>query len=51
MKIIRKYNLLSIFDFFAFHTNKKQYLDILHNYTKEKRNAPSNAQLKFYIKG
>ena len=28
---------------FAFHTNKKQYLDTLHNQTK-KRNAPLDAQ-------
>ena len=28
---------------FAFHTNKKQYVDILHT-QKKKRNAPSDAQ-------
>ena len=30
MKIICKYNLLPILTLFAFHTNKKQYLDTFH---------------------
>ena len=30
MKIIHRYNLFPNIDFICFHTNKKQYLDILH---------------------